>query len=130
LTTWPKRGCITRIWCNASRDAHRHAADKLRAGHRRIDDPTNRKHSAHAWHPDLAGIGMHMDLGELGAEGVDHEMFGVRVLRHFRLDSAPSAPCWLQNARAAATSRVERRRIIMMAAAGNSIPIQRQGGAL
>ena len=62
--------------------AHGHAADELRPGQRRVDDPPGGEHTEQPRHPDLAGAGVDVDLGELGAERVPGEVgIGRHILR-------------------------------------------------
>ena len=60
--------------------AHGHAADELRPGGARVDDPAGGEHAEQPRHPDLAGVAVDVRLGELGAERVHGVPLGGRVL--------------------------------------------------
>src|SRR5262245_23480310 len=55
-------------------EAHRHAADELRARGTRVDDPTHGEEAEQPGHADLARIDIDPDLSELRAEGMDGEL--------------------------------------------------------
>jgi hypothetical protein len=75
--------CPTRIedavLVERHRQAHRHAADELRAGGARVDDPPDVEDAEEADDADLTGAIVDVDLGELGPDGVHREMLLVGV---------------------------------------------------